>query len=350
MTSNEKDSNSIRHWWKLISLLLIIIIIAGMSFLGKESLKMWIELLLVNIILIVSLYIFSGNSGVISFGHVSFWAVGAYVSGLITMSPERKVLMNPNIYPFLIDIRVPDLIAPIIGGLAAAIFGLLFALIMMRLSSLAASISTFALMIIVHSVISHWTQVTGGAAAISIPMTTNLINALTWTVIVIICAFFYQESKYGLKLRAARENQIAASSIGINVIHQRITAFSLSAFFSGLGGALYGHFLGILQPTVFTLSVGFMPVAMLIIGGVNSLSGAVLGPIAVSVIDEVLRQTEAGINIGLMSIQAPVGLREVGLALLMLLILIYRPNGISNGKEINWPFNKLHRKGLETKK
>ena len=111
-----------------------------------------------------------------------------------------------------------------------------------------------------------------------------------------------------------------------------------------MAGALYAHFLGILTADTFYLSMTFVTIAMLVVGGVGSLFGAVVGVLAVTVIVEVLRHIEAGVPLGGITIQIPQGSQEIGLGIAMALILIFRPAGLTRGNEIPFPFGRAARK------
>jgi branched-chain amino acid transport system permease protein len=131
---------------------------------------------------------------------------------------------------------------------------------------------------------------------------------------------------------------VAARSIGVNVPGERFLAFVLSGFVVGIGGALYTEFLGTMTPDVFYLSITFTTLAMLVVGGRTSLSGAVIGTIVVSAVTEFLRRLEGGFHVGPVHVAGRIGLTEVGLALVMLTILLWRPSGLTNGREIPSPF------------
>ena len=104
-----------------------------------------------------------------------------------------------------------------------------------------------------------------------------------------------------------------------------------------LGGVLQGHFLGTVNVTQFYIGITFVTIAMLVIGGAGSLAGAVVGAVAVSAIAELLRQLENGVAVGPIALAAPAGLRELGLAGVMMLILIFRPAGLTGGRELPFP-------------
>jgi branched-chain amino acid transport system permease protein len=104
-----------------------------------------------------------------------------------------------------------------------------------------------------------------------------------------------------------------------------------------MGGFVYGQFLGTFNPDAFYLNVTFLTIAMLVVGGLRSLAGAVVGTVIVTVVGEILRRLEEGASLGPLSIPSRPGLREGGLALMMLLILVFRPSGLTGGRELPWP-------------
>ena len=122
------------------------------------------------------------------------------------------------------------------------------------------------------------------------------------------------------------------------MVSHRLAAFVVSAFLSGIAGVLLAHFLGTVRVETFYLDLTFLIIAMLVIGGMRSLTGAVAGAIVITLLTELMRQAEVGITIGATTIAAPGGLGDALLALLMLLIILFRPKGIAGGREISWPF------------
>jgi len=143
-----------------------------------------------------------------------------------------------------------------------------------------------------------------------------------------------------LGLRRLRHRSAAAQAAGINVVRHRLIAFVISAFLSGVAGVLLGHFLGIVRVENFYLDLTFLIVAMLVIGGRGSLTGAVAGAVVIAALTEGLREIEVGFQVGQTTIAAPAGTGDVILALIMLLIILLRPDGISAGRELTWPFGR----------
>jgi branched-chain amino acid transport system permease protein len=216
-----------------------------------------------------------------------------------------------------------------------AIVALLFGLAILRLNGIAASIATFAFLIIVNSVYSNWDSVTAGVSSlVGIPTAVGPWVAFAFASAGIVSAYLFQISRYGLMLRATREDTVAAKACGVHSVRMRLIAFVLSAALVGAGGGLYAQFLGILTVDTFYLSLSFITIAMLVVGGMSSLTGAVSGVIAVTVIVQLLRFGEQGVTLGSTPLKLPESSSELGLGLLLALILIFRPNGLSGGKEL----------------
>jgi branched-chain amino acid transport system permease protein len=149
-------------------------------------------------------------------------------------------------------------------------------------------------------------------------------------------AHFFQTSRYGLLLRASRDDYVAAKASAVRVNLVRLVAFVISATIVGVGGSLYAHFLGILTADSLFLNETFMTMAMLVVGGIGSLTGAVSGVVLVTVVVQLLRTFERGVAVGDVHLFLPLGSQEIGLGVLMALILIFRPTGITRSREIDW--------------
>jgi branched-chain amino acid transport system permease protein len=335
----------VEKYWVIIALSLIVaaVIVAG-EITSSDRLIVTINEMLIRMTVVVAIYVFVGNSGVLSFGHIAFMCIGAYATGWAACEPSWKQLMLTGLPEFLQEAQYPFIVSVACGGVLAAVVAFLFGAVVIRMSGVAASIATFAFLIIVNSVYSNWESVTAATSSlIGIPTVSSPWIFFGFAVYAIACAFLFQESRYGLMLRASRDDEIAAKSSAVSIAKVRLIAFVLSAFLVGLGGGLYGHFLGVLTVDVFYISLTFVTLSMLIVGGVGSLSGAVLGVLVVTVIVEILRELESGITVSAISIQLPKGFQEIGLGAMMALILIFRPGGLTKGKEIPFPWHSRQR-------
>jgi branched-chain amino acid transport system permease protein len=280
--------------------------------------------------IVLGLYLFVGITGVFSFGHVGFVAVGAYVSGVLAVPLASKELLYKDLPGSLLTTELDPLVAIFVGALAAAAVGVLLAPALGRLSGLSAALATFAMLVIVHVVARNYEPVTRGTKGmLGVPMETTLWTAAMWALVILAVVYVFQNSRLGLQLRAAREDDVAATAAGIHVGRLRGVALVLSAFLVGLAGGVYGQQLGSFNPDVFYLDLTFLTLAMLVVGGINSLSGAVIGALVLSVMSQLLRDVESAVG-------RP-GLTEVSFALITILILVLRPSGITGGKEIGIP-------------
>jgi branched-chain amino acid transport system permease protein len=306
--------------------------------LGIPLLVRIITVMFVSIILVLGLQLYMGNSGILSFAHIGFMGIGAYTSVLLSMTPTAKELTNSNLYPLLIQFHLPFLPSLMIGALVAAFIAAVVGFPLMRLSDAAAVITTFALLVIINVVMVHWDRVTNGPRTLfGVDNYTNLWTAVIFCVITIFAVYLFKESRVGLRLRATRDDAYAAASIGINMMVMRWLAFIASAFIAGVGGALWAHFITSFTPYSFYLTETFVILAMLVIGGPYSVSGAVIGTLVVTAAREVLRAIENQVNILQIFPEGFFGFTEVVLAVVLILILIYRPAGLMGSQEIRWP-------------
>jgi branched-chain amino acid transport system permease protein len=333
---------ALERCWPVLGLILMVGAITIATYASDSlTLSRTVTEALVRIVVVVGIYIFVGNSGVLSFGHISFMAIGAYATAWQTCCPQLKPYTMRGLPDFMLHITVPALPAALTGGALAAAFGLAIGAVIMRLSGVAASIATLALLFIINVIYSNWQSVTlGKGSLVGLPTYVTPAVAFAWVVVTLVAAFAFQGSRFGLELRATREDEVSARALGINVYRQRLIAFTISAFFVGIGGVLYGHFLGVISIDVFFLDTTFLTLAMLVVGGMRSLAGAVVGVLVISTVIEVLRQLETGIAVGGRVLSVPSGTQEIVLAVAMLLIFLYRPRGIMAGRELPWLFRR----------
>ena len=328
------------------ALSLIVIVSALLGSIGPASTDRIVVAATINVVFVVGLYIFSGNSGIMSFGHLSFATVGGYTAGLLVMPTALKEQLIPDAPSVVRSLSLEPFSAVIAAGVAASLLALVVVVPLSRISGLAAGIATVSLLISVRVVASNWESVTRAQKSLtSIPISTTRDRALLWAVVAIFCAWIYQSTSFGRRLRASKSDEVAATSIGVNIPMQRGISFVLSAFFTGVGGALFALFLGSVGPNVFYLDTTFLIITMLVVGGVDSLTGAVAGVLSVSVLAEILRRAEGGDLIGLADIPARPGTQRVILGSLLVVILLRRSSGIVGANEISWPKRRRGRIG-----
>lgn len=320
----------------LVGAVLFLALLTGL--LGIPLLTRIVTVMFVSLILVLGLQLYMGNSGILSFAHAGFMGIGAYTSVLFSMTPAAKELTNSNLYPFLIPLHLPFLPSLLIAALVTAIIAAVLSYPLMRLSDAAAVITTFAVLVIIHVVLVHWDRVTNGPRTLfGVDSYTTLWTSVIFCVITIFAVYLFKESRIGLRLRATRDDAYAAASIGINIVLMRWLAFIASAFVAGVGGALWAHFITSFSPYSFYLTETFVILAMLVIGGPSSVSGAVIGTLIVTAAREVLRAIENYINILQIFPGGFFGFTEVIMAIVLVVILIYRPTGIMGSRELRWP-------------
>ena len=291
---------------------------------------------LVNVVIVVALYVFIGNSGVLSFGHISFVAVGAWAAGVLSMPVEEKPAIMPNLASLLRDHTIGNIWSLALAAAVGAAFALVAGLPLMRLSGLAAGIATFGVLEITHNVLRYWEKIGPGLNTFSaVPETTGLLQASLGAGLAVVIAFAYKRSRFGRLLSATREDAAAARAVGVSVYRQRLIAFVLSGALAGFAGGLYVHLLPVNTESVY-LNLTFLTLAMLVIGGATSLWGAVVGALAVSAVDSFLAEAESGIHVFGQSLDLPAGTRIVVVGALMALVLILRPAGLTGGREFTF--------------
>ena len=319
--------------WALIGLLGVIVVLTrGSSLIVQRE----VTTMLMYVVVVVGLYIFMGTSGVLSFGHISFMTIGAYVTAFATMPPEIKGTVYSKLPTFLADTQLGSFQGLLLGAVAAGVFALFIAYPICRLPAISLGLAMFALLLAVNVASQQTTSLlTGGQTSVfGIPQATTVGSALGFASIAIIFGFFFQRARVGLRLIASREDEFAATASGINVALHRGIAFVVSAFVVGFGGGVFVQFLGTLSPDTFFFSTTMLTLAMLVVGGFNSLSGAVAGAVLVSGISTGLRELESGLELGPISIPARPGLTALGLGAMLLLMLVFRPSGVTGSREI----------------
>lgn len=312
----------------------LVLAVAVLSWAFPFDIQLQFHVALVVTAMVISLHVFTGNSGVISFGHVSFVALGAFTAGLASLGPEQKNNVFPELFGFIRDNQVGNLMSLALGVAVAAVFAFVVGLAVMRLDGLSAGIATFAVLGITRNVLRNWTKIGPGAKTLpGVEETTGLGQATVGLIFVIVAAFVYQQSRFGRRLRATREDPAASQSVGIRTYQERLIAFTLSGALGGLAGGLYVHYLGSVTTEQVYLDLTFLTLAMLVVGGIGSLWGAVLGGLLISGVNSFLAEGEKGIGL-LGDLTFPRGSREIVLGALMALSLLLRPSGLSGGREV----------------
>ncbi|HMI82274.1 MAG TPA: branched-chain amino acid ABC transporter ATP-binding protein/permease [Solirubrobacterales bacterium] len=315
--------------------LVLVALTAALGASGTTAFEETVTLILCNLIIVLGLQVFIGNSGVYSFGQLGFAASGAYVAALLTIPPVFTALQTPELPQLIVDAQLSPLLSTLIAAVTCGVLAGLVGWPLMRTSTLAIPISTFAFLIVAYNVLANWDQVTGGSSGlVSIPRTTDVSSAGLWAGVAVIVALAFKWSASGYRLQATREDEVAARSIGIGLMRERLIAFAISGMLCGIGGALAVHQSGTLSPNTFYFAASVTTITMLVVGGARSVLGAVVGTLAVATVNELLRNFEDGASVlGLVSIGATPGLAAIGLGLILLMTMVALPAGLSGGRE-----------------
>lgn len=283
---------------------------------------------LINLTLVLGLYTFTGVTGIVSFGHVAFMAIGAYSFALFTMPNETKAVMLPDLPATLDGFSVHIVMGLALAGAVACLAGFLTSIPILRLAAVPAAIASFSVLVIVNVVISNWKLIRGGESLTGVPSADGQGVLLGCALLAIGTAGAFDASKIGRQLAASRDDENAALSVGVRVRRYRRFAWTLSSFMTGVGGAMYAHSLGIISFDAFYLQPTFMLLAMLVVGGSSNLVGAFVGTLVISAALEALTRLESGVVVSGFTVDVPDGSRWLGVALIMLVVLLARPNGI----------------------
>ena len=233
----------------------------------------------VNIMLAVSLNLVTGFLGELSLGHAGFMSLGAYAGALFTLNTDMGDL--PSI-----------IVAMLIGGVVAAIFGFLIGVPVLRLQGDYLAIVTLAFGEIIKSVLNSMTFTNGPKGLSKIPLISNyqhytLVFIVTMITILVISNIV--DSRHGRAVCSVRDNYIAAESIGVHVSRFKIMAFVVSAFFAGVAGVLYAHNVGIIKPTTFDYNKSIEILVIVVLGGMGSIRGSIIAAVVLTILPEMLR-------------------------------------------------------------
>lgn len=298
-----------RHWPHL-ALVAALLLSAGLALAAPELDDYAVNILVlagINIILAASLNLVNGHTGQFSLGHAGFMAVGAYASSMITLALGPAATAGWGG-------QVAFLGALVIGGGLAAIFGFFVGVPSLRLRGDYLAIVTLGFGEIIRVIIQNTNALGGARGLAGIPPLTNLFWTFAWGALTIYTIAALVNSTYGRGFLAVRDDEIAAESVGISTTRYKVTAFVIGAFFAGVAGGLYAHFISFIAPEGFNFLKSVDVVVMVILGGMGSTPGVVAAAILLTLLNEMLRDLEQ--------------YRMVIFALLLIVLMIVRPQGL----------------------
>lgn len=273
-------------------------------------------LILINIVLAVSLNLIVGFTGQLCLGHAGFMAIGAYVSAVLS-----------------VNMKLPFLISIIVGGIIAGVFAALIGFPTLKLKGDYFAITTLAFGEIIRVIIMNLEYVGGARGFSAIPRKTNFTIAFLAMVIAIFVIYNIIHSSQGRSMVAIRENEIAAEAMGVNAFKYKMMAFIVAAFFAGAAGALYAHYMGFVQPTSFDFVKSIDILTFVVLGGMGSLSGSVIATVILTFLPEGLREFNE--------------LRMIIYPLALIVLMIFRPQGLFGNKELSLKIFSKFTKGKE---
>lgn len=263
------------------NLMLLVLLMIGL-FLPLILDDYWLHVVIVTLFYVImasSWNLLSGYTGQISFAHAAFAAIGAYVSGIISS--------QTNISP---------IITLLIGTMVAAIIGFGLGFICLKMGGVYLSLTTLAFSEIIRIIITNEYEITRGTMGLEVPNLLGFYSKSTYfyimfalAILVVIFLNKIIKSDLGLAFRSVLNDELAASSVGIDTVRVRVIAFTISSAIAGLAGGLYGHYMLLITPDLSSLSQMFMVLAMTIIGGMGTLTGPVVGAFFLQIVSEYIR-------------------------------------------------------------
>ncbi|WP_051533738.1 branched-chain amino acid ABC transporter permease [Desulfitibacter alkalitolerans] len=269
-----------------------------------------LTLMSIFIILATSLNLINGITGQFSLGHAGFAAVGAYFSAIIT---TRLNLGLPDFLTFFL--------ALLVGGLVAAMVGFLIGLPTLRLRGDYLAIATLGFGEIIRVLFLNWKYVGAASGMWGIPGYTNFLWAYLVAIVTVLFIVNFMHTSHGRACLSIREDEIAAETMGINTTKYKVMAFTFGAFFAGVAGGVFAHLIRLLHPQSFTFMFSVEVLLMVVLGGLGSITGSIAAAILLTTMTEALRQFSE--------------LRMVIYALMLIGIMIFRPQGLLGTKELS---------------
>jgi len=275
----------------------------------------------INIVLAVSLNLVNGFTGQFSIGHAGFMAVGAYTSAMFTLKIGQPLAASWHFLPGPVAEGLALLMALVAGGLLAAVAGWIVGLPSLRLRGDYLAIVTLGFGEIIRVLILNIDAIGAARGLPGIPQYSTFFWVFGTAVLVIVVARRIATSTHGRALFAIRDDEVAAEALGVDTTRYKVLAFVLGAFFAGVAGGLFAHFLSYLNPSSFTFIKSIEVIAMVVLGGMGSISGSVLAAIVLTLLPEVLRSVKE--------------LRMVIYSLMLIILMITRPQGLLGTRELD---------------
>jgi branched-chain amino acid transport system permease protein len=304
--------------WRLVFWPLAILVLVILQFTARDLVGAYIYNIIllagVDIILAVSLNLINGYTGQFSIGHAGFFAVGAYSSAAFAVYAGPAVRGALSFLPVFAQNGVLLLIGLALSAVAAGLAGLAVGIPSLRLRGDYLAIVTLGFGEIIRVLILNIDSIGGARGFTAIPNLSNFFWVYLFVVITIVTVHNLVQSSYGRAFVSIRDDEIAAEAMGVDTTRFKVLAFVISSMFAGIAGGLFGHHTMYLHPNSFLFTKSFFVIIMIVIGGLGSIEGAILGAILV--------------NVGLEAFREFGPFRLVNFAVLLVIIMIFRPQGL----------------------
>ena len=258
---------------------------------GGSARELLVKELLVNLVLVLGLQVFVGSTGILSFGHLAFTQIAAYAAALCTIPVAAKATQLPDVPFGLGDVHLGAFAGTLVAVVVAVLAGLLVGVAVSRAGGVAATMITLAVLFVVDQAVKNWQELTKGAGGLSgVPTLAGTWWLWVGAFVGLLVAHGFAETRAGRLAVATREDELAAPALGISLFGTRFVAWTVSIALVGLGGALRVQTIGSTNPRQYTLDVTVLLLAMLVVGGMRTVTGAVVGTVLVTIGNEAFRQ------------------------------------------------------------
>ena len=292
--------------WLPLVLTYVILLLLVQAGIIDAYMQVTIATICINIVLAVSLNLITGFTGQFSLGHAGFMAIGAYATALVTMRFDSVLGFVGGL---------------LLGGLIAALVGFLIGLPTLRLRGDYIAIATLGMAEIIRILLQNF-EFTNGAAGLSpVPQYMDWTWFFVLTVGSVMLIRNFVRSRQGRDAIAVREDEIAAESIGVNTTRSKVLAFTIGAFFGGIAGGMYASYFYVIKPEQFGFLKSIDILVIVVLGGLGSLSGSVIAAFLLAIISTLLQPFP--------------GVRMILYALLLIVIMIFRPQGLLGNRELS---------------
>lgn len=323
----------------LLSLIVIFAALAEAQIHLDAYTRRILNLIAINAIWAITFNLIYGYTGQFSLGHAGLAAVGAYVTAIVTLSPAQKE-QNFFIAPMIAPLNTMEwsfLPALVVSGLVAAFVGLLVSIPSLQFRGDYMAIVTLGLSEITRVIAMNLQSITNGALGLKgIPENTTLLWSFGALAVTVYFVKMLAASSYGRAFKSIRDDELAAGAMGINVFRHKMLSFVVAAFFIGVGGGLFAALISTIDPNVFTFLLSYQVVTVVVLGGVGSITGNVIGAAMYVTLFELLRPIDAPMDLGFITIPGQPGLRMVVFSIIFLIVILFYRRGIMGTSEFSW--------------